>query len=104
MLSWSAPTLPQLSGPTELVPETNLTTGDLPMVLTLDQQSWVASLLNFGAFTAGPLAGNFGDIFSLTIIYLVRFLNAKSWQEMDHDSTVISHLHWLALYYLCPQR
>ena len=27
------------------------------LVLSPDQQSWVASLLNFGAFTAGPISG-----------------------------------------------
>ena len=57
MLSWSAPTLPQLSAPRELLLETNTTTTNPGMVLTLDQQSWVASLLNFGAFTAGPITG-----------------------------------------------
>ena len=74
-LSWSAPTLPQMSGD-HVVPGlggdhvsdqggdhvvsglggdhlANVTT----LVLSPDQQSWVASLLNFGAFTAGPISG-----------------------------------------------
>ena len=30
---------------------------ELCLRLTREQQSWVASLLNFGAFTAGPISG-----------------------------------------------
>ena len=51
VLSWPAPTLPQLSANTC----TDECGGQL--VLSTEQQSWVAALLNFGAFTAGPIAG-----------------------------------------------
>jgi len=51
VLSWPAPTLPQLSAQT--------CSGDCEglLILSVEQQSWVAALLNFGAFTAGPVAG-----------------------------------------------
>ena len=48
VLSWPAPTLPQLS------PSAS---SDHALVLSVEQQSWVAALLNFGAFTAGPVSG-----------------------------------------------
>lgn len=51
VLSWPAPTLPQLSGQT-----CSGECGD-HLVLSTEEQSWVAALLNFGAFTAGPIAG-----------------------------------------------
>ena len=83
MLSWSAPTLPQLARTppstltfnltSNLTPNLtfnltsnltshngqldNTTMPDLGLQLDTEQQSWVASLLNFGAFTAGPISG-----------------------------------------------
>ena len=58
VLSWSAPTLPQLDLETHGLCDTDIGEGDgLCLRLTRDQQSWVASLLNFGAFTAGPISG-----------------------------------------------
>ena len=61
VLSWSAPTLPQLDLETHGVCDTDhdLGPGDtgLCLRLTREEQSWVASLLNFGAFTAGPISG-----------------------------------------------
>ena len=48
VLSWPAPTLPQLSGEHSWKEK---------IFLDTEQQSWVAALINFGAFTAGPLAG-----------------------------------------------
>ena len=79
MLSWSAPTLPQLARtPPSTLTSTltsnltfnltsnltshngqldNTTMPDLGLQLDTEQQSWVASLLNFGAFTAGPISG-----------------------------------------------
>ena len=48
VLSWTAPTLPQLSPGASPEPA---------LVLSVEQQSWVAALLNFGAFTAGPVSG-----------------------------------------------
>ena len=66
VLSWSAPTLPQLDLDTQgcepsepgLGGNTSLTLGaEACLLLTREEQSWVASLLNFGAFTAGPISG-----------------------------------------------
>ena len=79
MLSWSAPTLPQLARTPPSTLTSNLTSNltfnltsnltshngqldnttmpDLGLQLDTEQQSWVASLLNFGAFTAGPISG-----------------------------------------------
>ena len=54
VLSWSAPTLPQLDLETHGVCDYD---HELCLRLTREQQSWVASLLNFGAFTAGPISG-----------------------------------------------
>ena len=54
VLSWSAPTLPQLDLETHGVCDHD---HELCLRLTREQQSWVASLLNFGAFTAGPISG-----------------------------------------------
>ena len=56
VLSWSAPALPQLSLQPEVRPSLVWPAASL-LRLDLEQQSWVASLLNFGAFTAGPLSG-----------------------------------------------
>lgn len=58
VLSWSAPTLPQLDLETHGLCDHDIGEGEgLCLRLTRDQQSWVASLLNFGAFTAGPISG-----------------------------------------------
>ena len=62
VLSWSAPTLPQLDlethGDCDLDHDPDLDPGaGLCLRLTREEQSWVASLLNFGAFTAGPISG-----------------------------------------------
>ena len=75
MLSWSAPTLPPLARTPPSTPPSNppsnltssltsyngqldnTTSPELGLQLDTEQQSWVASLLNFGAFTAGPISG-----------------------------------------------
>lgn len=49
VLAWPAPALPQLA-------EHHGLTADHP-ALTVEQMSWVAALINFGGFAAGPLAG-----------------------------------------------
>ena len=51
VLSWPAPTLPQLS------PQSCQESCEGLLILTVEEQSWVAALLNFGAFTAGPITG-----------------------------------------------
>ena len=51
VLSWPAPTLPQLSS------HACSNSCDGLLLLSVEQQSWVAALLNFGAFTAGPISG-----------------------------------------------
>ena len=56
VLSWSAPALPQLSVQPDVRPSLVWPAGS-SLRLDLEQQSWVASLLNFGAFTAGPISG-----------------------------------------------
>ena len=56
VLSWSAPALPQLSVQPDVRPSLVWPAGS-SLRLDLEQQSWVASLLNFGAFTAGPITG-----------------------------------------------
>ena len=48
VLAWPAPALPQLALPGGLDRESG--------GLTTEEQSWVAALINFGGFTAGPLA------------------------------------------------
>ena len=58
VLSWSAPALPQLSVQPDVRPSLVWPAGS-NLRLDLEQQSWVASLLNFGAFTAGPITGGF---------------------------------------------
>ena len=62
VLSWSAPTLPQMSAGLSPDLRASLFFPASPgpgLLLSREEQSWVASLLNFGAFTAGPLAGHF---------------------------------------------
>ena len=49
VLSWPAPTLPQLSA------SSCSAECDHHLVLSIEQQSWVTALINFGAFTTGPL-------------------------------------------------
>ena len=56
VLSWSAPALPQLALQPHVRPSLVWPAGS-QLRLDLEQQSWVASLLNFGAFTAGPISG-----------------------------------------------
>ena len=72
VLSWPAPTLPQLteqscSGSCEGL-----------LILSVEQQSWVAALLNFGAFTSGPLAGllmpRYGKKWTMVILSLPIFI------------------------------
>ena len=52
VLAWPAPTLSQLS-------DENCNDGNCEnkILLDVEQQSWVAALINIGAFTAGPLVG-----------------------------------------------
>ena len=100
VLSWSAPTLPQLDLETHGVCDTDLGPGDtgLCLRLTREEQSWVASLLNFGAFTAGPISGQcLEDEASRWWWWCVRFADAEVWQEGDHDASVGANLRWLAL-------
>lgn len=49
VLAWPAPALPQLAVSSSLAP--------LAPGLTLEEQSWVAALVNFGGLAGGPLAG-----------------------------------------------
>ena len=71
VLSWPAPTLPQLS--TQSCPGSC----EGLFILTIEQQSWVAALLNFGAFTAGPITGIlmpwFGKKWTMVLLSLPIF-------------------------------
>ena len=49
VLAWPAPALPQLAE------QHGLAAGH--PALSVEQMSWVAALINFGGFAAGPLAG-----------------------------------------------
>ena len=87
VLSWSAPTLPQLTLNSEF---SNLNATAPSFVLTKDEQSWVASLLNFGAFTAGPLSGKTGwKIFSDEGNYTIIW-----WENIWRSSPNLSFGIW----------
>eukprot|EP00092_Neocalanus_flemingeri_P034712 GFUD01037773.1.p1 GENE.GFUD01037773.1~~GFUD01037773.1.p1 ORF type:complete len:517 (+),score=127.69 GFUD01037773.1:69-1619(+) len=81
VLSWPAPTLPQLSAQT-----CSAECGD-HLVLSTEQQSWVAALINFGAFTAGPIAG----------ILMPRY--GKKWTMMLLSVPIF--IGWLFLIFAC---
>ena len=49
VLAWPAPALPQLAK------QHGISEGEAG--LTVEEMSWVAALINFGGFAAGPLAG-----------------------------------------------
>ena len=49
VLAWPAPALPQLAK------QHGVSQGEAG--LTVEEMSWVAALINFGGFAAGPLAG-----------------------------------------------
>ena len=49
VLAWPAPALPQLAKQHAINQD--------EAGLTVEQMSWVAALINFGGFAAGPLAG-----------------------------------------------
>jgi len=72
VLSWPAPTLPQLS------PQLCGDDCEGLLILSVEQQSWVAALLNFGAFTAGPMTGillpRYGKKWSMVFLSLPIFL------------------------------
>ena len=72
VLSWPAPTLPQLSAQSCSGSCAGL------LILSIEQQSWVAALLNFGAFTAGPVSGflmpRYGKKWTMVILSLPIFI------------------------------
>ena len=72
VLSWPAPTLPQLSA------QSCYGSCEGLLILSVEQQSWVAALLNFGAFTAGPVSGflmpRYGKKWTMVIISLPIFI------------------------------
>ena len=71
VLSWPAPTLPQLS------PKSCPGSCEGLLILTVEEQSWVAALLNFGAFTAGPITGivipRYGKKWTMVLLSLPIF-------------------------------
>ena len=71
VLSWPAPTLPQLSNSCFEACEDEL-------MLSTEQQSWVAALINIGAIIAGPIAGflmsRYGKKCTMIIISFPVFL------------------------------
>ena len=99
VLAWPAPALPQLAK------QHGISQGEAG--LTVEEMSWVAALINFGGFAAGPLAG----LLMAKCGKKVRCGNGRGHHSPsiqcnrllagDHDAALPPHVPRMALH--CPR-
>ena len=91
VLAWPAPALPQLAK------QHGISEGEAG--LTVEEMSWVAALINFGGFAAGPLAGPLTSRYGIKVSrnHLVS-IQCNRLLVGDHDAALLPHVPRMALH------